>query len=418
MSDGVEAAAAADDAPPLMLREGLPAVIESADDLGLAVERVTTGHGPVAVDAERASGYRYSQRAYLIQLRRAGSGTLLIDPAAFGPVPNQSMLSVAQAAGDAEWVIHAASQDLTCLAEVGITPRRIFDTELAGRLLNLPRVGLAVLVEQLMGYSMRKEHSAVDWSRRPLKESWLVYAALDVELLLELRDVLEQRLREADKWEWAEQEFAALVGAFPMPPRAEPWRRTSGIHRVRGRRGLAVVRAVWEERDRIARDRDISSSRILRDDAIVGLALAGRISRSAMLELPAFSHGRGRRFVREFHAAATTALDLPEAALPTVGALHDGPPPARSWASRFPVEAARLARCRAAVVELAATLDVPQENLLAPDVVRQLAWRPPTPPDTDSVAAALAASGARPWQVAHTAERLTRELADLPSGSY
>ncbi len=198
----------------------------------------------MALDAERASGYRYSQRAYLVQLRRGGAGTALIDPL---PLPDLKALDAAIA--EAEWVLHAASQDLPCLAELGLRPRRLFDTELAARLAGFERVGLAALTEQLLGFSLEKHHSAADWSSRPLPESWLTYAALDVELLTDLRDALDAELTRQGKSEWAAEEFAALVrtGARPPRVRAEPWRRTSGIHRVRGRAGagpgpLAVVR--------------------------------------------------------------------------------------------------------------------------------------------------------------------------------
>ena len=88
--------------------------------------------------------------------------------------------TLAAALEGTQWILHAASQDLPCLAEVNLRPGSLFDTELAGRLLGYPRVGLATLVEVIMGQSMRKEHSAVDWSKRPLPKPWLEYAALDV----------------------------------------------------------------------------------------------------------------------------------------------------------------------------------------------------------------------------------------------
>ena len=84
-----------------------------------------------------------------------------------------------------------------CLAEVGLVPATLFDTELAGRLAGLPRVGLGPMVEQLLGLSLEKGHGAADWSRRPLPEDWLVYAALDVEVLVALRDVLAEMLAAA-----------------------------------------------------------------------------------------------------------------------------------------------------------------------------------------------------------------------------
>src|SRR5690606_37661080 len=199
-----EAGAGPPAVPLLEPREGVPAV--------------------VAVDAERASGYRYGQRAYLIQMRRAGAGTALIDPIA---CPDLSGLDAALA--DTEMVLHAANQDLPCLAEVGLVPRRLFDTELAGRLLGYPRVGLGSMVENVLGYVLEKGHSAADWSTRPLPEDWLRYAALDVELLIELRDALEEELEAAGKLEWAREEFDAILATPPKPPRPDPWRRTSGI---------------------------------------------------------------------------------------------------------------------------------------------------------------------------------------------
>lgn len=400
-------------APALLeLRDGLPTVVASPHGLDESVGVFAAGRGPVAVDAERASGHRYSQRAYLVQLRREGVGTSLIDPVPFGEVPNQALKPLADAIADAEWIIHAASQDLPCLAQLGMRPVHLFDTELAGRLLGYPRVGLAVLVEELLGFRMRKEHSAVDWSRRPLPESWLLYAALDVEVLIELRDVLVAQLEGAGKAEWAAQEFAAWAAMTATPPREEPWRRTSGIHRVRGRRGLALVRSMWELRDELAQRRDISSSRILPDSAIVDAATAAPPSRNALSRLPSFATRGAQRYLRDFAAAIARGLDLNENELPALAPRLNGPPPPRAWAEKDPVAAARLQRCRAAITEIAEQLDLPQENLLAPDVVRRLAWSPPEPCDVHIVSAALTELGARPWQIQLTAPVLADAILD------
>ena len=151
--------------PLLALRDGLTDVVDSRASLDQVIDAFRSGSGPIAIDAERASGYRYSQRAYLIQIRREGSGTSLVDPIAF-----EDLDELNDAFGPAEWILHAASQDLACLREVGLAPTTLFDTELAARLLGYPRVGLATLVETILGHSMRKEHSAVDWSQRPLPQ--------------------------------------------------------------------------------------------------------------------------------------------------------------------------------------------------------------------------------------------------------
>jgi len=403
------AAPAVDGAAPVLLvepREGVPQPVTTEVELAAAIARLAAGTGPVAVDAERASGYRYGQRAYLVQLRRRGAGTVLVDPV---PLPDLSGLG--GALEDTEWVLHAASQDLPCLAEVGMRPAVLFDTELAGRLLGYEKVGLGAMVERLLGLTLEKGHSAADWSTRPLPRSWLAYAALDVEVLVELRDLLEVELAAGGKLDWAREEFAAVAAAPPPPPRAEPWRRTSGIHRVRGRRALAAVRSLWETRDALARQRDIAPGRVLPDSAIVAAAVADPASAEDLARLPVFSGRQQLRLLRRWYGAVAEARRLPDAELPLTAVPSDAPPPANRWADRDPDAAARLAAARAALGALSQRHTVPMENLLAPDLVRRLAWQPPADRSTGSVAAALAAGGARPWQVGLAAGPLAVALA-------
>lgn len=367
-----------------------------ADEAALAavVAAFAAGTGPVAVDAERASGYRYGQRAYLIQLRRAGAGTALIDPAA---CPDLSALG--EALADAEWVVHAASQDLPCLAEVGMKPRQLFDTELAGRIAGFPRVGLGPMTESVLGYTLAKEHSAVDWSTRPLPEPWLRYAALDVEVLVELRDALEQELDGQGKLGWALEEFAAIAAAPRPAPRVDPWRRTSGLHKVRRRRQLAAVRDLWQTRDKIAQERDVSPGRVLSDAAIVSAALAMPLNVPALQAVQGFGPRVHRRQLEQWMASLERARAIPEAQLPPATAPHEGPPPPRAWAEKDPVAAARLSAARAAVSELAEQHHLPAENLITPELVRRVSWEPPAEATAATVAGALRALGARRWQV-------------------
>ncbi|QSB17171.1 ribonuclease D [Natronosporangium hydrolyticum] len=385
-------------------RDGTPEPVTTPADLDTAIDALAGGVGPVAVDAERASGYRYSQRAYLVQLRRAGAGTVLIDP-----LPFADLRELSERIGDAEWVLHAASQDLPCLAELELRPQRLFDTELAARLAGFERVGLAALTEQLLGYTLDKHHSAADWSTRPLPETWLAYAALDVELLVPLRDLLAAELDRQGKAGWAEQEFAALAasGAAPPRPRPDPWRRTSGIHRVRGQRALARVRALWYARDAIAARRDAAPGRVLPDSAIVAAADIDPPDERALLAIPGFGGRSVRRLARTWLAALTEARELPADQLPTPPP-QEGPPPPHRWAERDPAAAARLGRCRQVVTEVAAANALPPENLISPDHIRRLAWRPPEELSLAAVSAALAGYGARSWQ----AELLAADLAE------
>jgi len=384
----------------------MPPLIVTGEALASAARALAAGEGPVAVDAERASGFRYGHRAFLVQLRRQGAGTVLIDPVAC-----PDLAGIDSALAGTEAVLHAASQDLPCLTELGYRPRSLFDTELAGRLLGYPRVGLGTLVESVLGLSLEKSHSAADWSTRPLPEEWLRYAALDVEVLVELRDILAQQLQEQGKAEWARQEFAAVLAAEPPGPRPEPWRRTSGIHRVRNRRGLAIVRELWLERDKIARRRDMSPTRILVDVAIVEAARLPPGEPDDLGKIAGFSSRSARRHTAEWQRAVRRARAQPERSLPQASALpSDGPPPAHRWQERDPQAAKRLTAVRAVVAALADSNGLPAENLLAPDAVRRLAWLPPEPVSPEAVGADLAGYGARPWQVEITALPMARAL--------
>ncbi|WP_329284135.1 ribonuclease D [Streptomyces sp. NBC_00691] len=391
--------------PLLEPREGIPPVVETEDALAEVVAAFAAGRGPVAVDAERASGYRYGQRAYLVQLRREGAGTALIDP-----VGCPDLSGLGDALAGTEWILHAATQDLPCLRDIGMLPTSLFDTELAGRLAGFPRVGLGAMVESVLGYALEKGHSAVDWSTRPLPEPWLRYAALDVELLVDLRDALEKELDRQGKLDWAHQEFDAIASAPPAPPRKDPWRRTSGMHKVRRRRQMAVVRELWTARDAVAQRRDVSPGKVLSDAAIVEAALAVPVNVTALTALPGFGHRMGRRQLEQWQAAVDRARALPESELPQPGQQVAGPPPPRAWADKDPVAAARLSAARAAVSALAEELNLPQENLITPDTVRRVCWEPPSPADADSVAAALTGHGARPWQVGLVTPLLVKAL--------
>jgi ribonuclease D len=380
---------------------GLPELLAWAD-------RLSTPGGPVAIDAERASGFRYGSRAYLVQLRRPDLGTALLDPI---PLGDLSVLD--QPLSASEWVLHAANQDLPCLAEIGIRPRQLFDTELAGRLAGLPRVGLGPLVEQMLGLSLRKGHGAADWSTRPLPHDWLVYAALDVEVLVELRDAMEALLIRQGKLEWAHQEFAAIVAAPPTPPRVDPWRRTSGIHRINDRRALAIIRELWTTRDSVARRRDVAPHRILPDSAIVAAAAARPTTIGALTALPVFSGRMQRRNAELWLASIGRALAMAVDDLPVVRPAGDGPPLPAKWASRDPAAAARLQAARVGLAELSERVGTPVENLLSPDSARRLLWSPPADTGLDAVAAALTDRGARPWQGELTSPVL---LAALDAG--
>ena len=374
---------------------GVPPVLTSADEFADTARRLAGGTGPIAVDTERASGYRYSQRAYLIQLKRTGAGSFLLDPT----LDPEALTPVIDVLTGPEWVLHAADQDLPCLREVGFVCSELFDTELAGRLLGRPKVNLATMVEEFLGLGLSKGHGAADWSRRPLPHDWLVYAALDVEVLVELREATAAALTEAGKGEWAHEEFAAILNRPTPPARVDRWRRTTGIHTVKSARALAAVRELWLAREEVARRRDIAPGRILPDSAIVTAATADPATIRDLTRLPVFGGPRQSRNARTWFDALERARALPTAELPPRTPPSTGLPAYNRWDRSNPEGAERAAVIRPLLGALAEENELPPENLLAPDVVRTLCWEgvdlPATP---ESVDARLADAGARSWQ--------------------
>ena len=385
--------------PLLHPADGVPDLSTTAREIAAAAEVLAGGDGAFAVDAERASGFRYSNRAYLIQIRRARAGTVLIDPVSHGGDPLSVLRPVAEVLAEDEWILHAADQDLPCLAEVGMRPPALYDTELAGRLVGFDRVNLAAMAQRLLGVGLAKGHGAADWSKRPLPPAWLNYAALDVEVLIELRDAIAGVLAEQGKTDWAAEEFDYLrtVGQAPPPTRRDRWRRTSGIHRVRSQRGLAAVRELWTARDEIAQRRDIAPGRILPDSAIIDAATADPKTLDDLLALPIFGGRRQRR-------GAATWLAALESARANSGPAEEaeppnGPPAPVRWAKRRPEAAARLDAARAALRELSQQISVPTENLVSPDLVRRLCWDWEDVEDRAAVVDEFLTAGqARGWQ--------------------
>lgn len=387
--------------------DGVPPIVDTPEALAATRAALAGGHGPVSVDTERAHGYRYTAKAYLIQVRREGAGTHLIDPIAFeNGKPRADFSDIANDLAGVDWILHAASQDLPCLAEVRLLPTQLFDTELAARLLGLPRVNLSALMEHALGLSLAKEHSAADWSRRPIPQDWLNYAALDVERLAELRQWQIERLTEDGKLEWAMQEFAHLTehADDPPTPRADPWRRTTGLHTLRSLVGLAVARELWLAREGLARAEDRAPGRVLPDRNIIEVARVFEAAREQSIDrawlraVPGFNKRGALRHEQHWLAAVRRAAQLPKAELPARHLIPDGPPQPRAWERRWPDSFARFNRVRPALIELAESLRLPVENLLSPDHLRRLLWDSPATMDAAEADRRLAELGARAWQ--------------------
>jgi ribonuclease D len=388
-------------------------LIETPDQLTNAVRVLENAFGPIAIDAERASGFKYSQRAYLLQIKAEGSDILLIDPTSDDQlVESKAFNDLRAVLSNHEWILHSATQDIPCLEELGLKPKSIFDTELAGRLVGEPKVGLGSLVESRLGIGLAKEHSAADWSTRPLPESWLNYAALDVELLHELRLSLQELLEDQGKTSWAKQEFEALLSFKPKPQKMDRWRGITGLSKVSDQLSLEIARQLWVSREELAIKMDLSPGRLIPDSAILAAAVAKTRTKPELASLRSFT-GRASRSYLDYWWQAIQSAQKATSLPPVKAERTDLIPNHRNWAAKFPEADRRLRHARTALTEISAANNLPLENLLTPDILRQICFAPPEPADLESVGQFLTTLGARRWQVDLTAESITESINRL-----
>jgi len=384
-----------------------------------AVSELMSGSGPIAIDAERASGFRYSQRAYLVQLKNSSSDIFLLDPMQLSEtMESKPFAELRSFLRDQEWILHAATQDLGCLAELGLTPGAIFDTELAARLAGQPRVGLGSLTESLMKMRLAKEHSAADWSTRPLPESWLNYAALDVDVLHELKGAVGDLLSAQQKSQWAKEEFDALLTFRPKPQREDRWRGVTGASKLADRLSLEIVRRLWHARESLAIKLDVAPGRLIPDSAISAAAAAKPKSKSELASLKTFSGRASRSYLAlwwDAIAESYRTTDLPALRPERQEAI----PNHRNWASKFPEADLRLRLAKSELVKISEQYKLPLENLLTPDLLRQVSFNPPKNFESDEIASALRSLGARSWQTQLVsqaiAEAFIRSLKPQPN---
>lgn len=387
--------------------------VDTCEKLARAVETLRRCSGPFGLDAERASGFKYSQRAYLIQIHRKNSPIYLIDPIAITQEGGlESFEELAAVLSEDEWILHAASQDIPCLRELGIKPKSLFDTELGSRIAGLARVGLGAVTEHFLKMKLAKEHSAVDWSIRPLHDDWLNYAALDVDVLLELRAGVSSLLDQQGKASWAAEEFANIAAMQPREPKADRWRGMTGMHEIKEPRSLAIARELWLARETLAEKLDVSPGRLIPDSSIVGLAAKPVKSKPELAASKTFSGRASRTYLDLWWQAlneGANTRDLPPARLPQTGI-----PNHRTWATRFPEADQRLKNVKPVMAEISEKLQIPLENILTPDYLRQLCFEPPQEITEDSVADFLTRLGARQWQVEQVSGLLAKALLSKP----
>jgi ribonuclease D len=355
------------------------------------IKHLAKDSGSISIDAERASGFRYSQRAYLIQLSLRDQEIFMVDPIILNEVAEGWNTALAAELNNRTWILHAATQDLPCLQELGFIPKAIIDTELGSRLAGFERVGLGSLAAELLDVELAKEHSAADWSLRPLTEAMLDYGALDVDILHELWDAVESALKEQNKLSWAQEEFDHLLSFKPKAQLAEPWRSLPGLSKIKDEQKLKIAASLWLTRDQIARDEDLAPGRLIPDRSIMAAVEQKPRSKRELASNKLFQGRASRTRLDDWWGAIERSTEVSIEENPERG---NGIPNHRSWEKRFPAAHIRLNAVRPLMVELAAELKLPIENLLTPDYLRRAMFEP-----RENLAEQLTELGARKWQV-------------------
>ena len=385
--------------------DGTPKVLLSPREFHAAADRLAAGTGPFAIDTERASAYRYDDRAFLVQIRREGAGTFLLAPehhrtelrAALAPVLNGQ-----------EWVVHAAPSDLPCLAWLGLYPGRLFDTELAARFAGFAHPNLAAMVLELFDVQLEKGYGDSDWSETPIPRSWRNYAALDVELLNELAVTLRDILAEEEKLDWAYEEFEKIVDDHARITGPEPrsWRDLKGVSSLRSGEQLAVARELWQRRESIARTQDVAPNRVLPHRVLVDIARRVPRSPREINQIKGFPRRRGGATLRWFDAVET-ALASPRQQWPKV-LRSPRPVPSKSVFSReFPELWQLYTEIRSDFEDLGDELGMSYELILKPSLLRMAVWAACGPEggvageitDASDIPDFLRSQGAREWQI-------------------
>jgi ribonuclease D len=238
-----------------------------------ALKKLTTHLAPtqvLALDTEASSFHRYTERVCLIQLSNRDH-TWLVDPLS---VENLDDLGILLADPAMEVVIHDADYDLRILAKHHkIRVSNIFDTLVAAELVNEPEIGLAALLKKYKGLQIDKKFQKADWSKRPLPQDMLDYAAGDTSDLIELRDILKDQLIAKGRWTWAEEEFALLTDMpYNTPAKVEPaFIRMKGAKTLKPAQ-LAVLREVHAWREKIAERMDRAPFMVVGNNTLLAIA--------------------------------------------------------------------------------------------------------------------------------------------------
>lgn len=380
-----------------------------------AADALAAGRGPFAIDTERASAFRYDDRAFLVQIARRDAGIFLIAPEHYREDAERILAPVVS---DTEWILHAAPEDLPSLAELGLTPGTLFDTALAGRIAGFDKPNLGAMVEEFCGITLEKSHGREDWSREPLPADWLRYAADDVAYLADLAEAQAEYLDAHGKLGIAEQEFEHIVernAAGDYEPN-HSWEDLKGLSALKHPTSRAIARGFWEERELIAASQDIAPSSVLPHKVIIEVAKQRPASARELAAVHGFP-ARRKGAVAKWFGVLREVYEHPLIDERSPSPVDPSKPPGKSsWKNRFPESWDVLQAARRTLIELGEEVNIPPEIVLTPATLRAVVWELTGAPtgvgaSEKDVQTLLRHHGAREWQVELAAPAIARACA-------
>ncbi|HEX4296967.1 MAG TPA: ribonuclease D, partial [Devosia sp.] len=280
----------------------------------------------VTVDTEFLRETTYWPKLCLLQAATPEEA-VLVDPLAdglslqpfFELLSNESVVKV----------FHAARQDIEIFVKLtGKVPQNIFDTQVAASVCGFgDSVSYDNLVRAVTGVELDKSSRFTDWSHRPLTEKQRLYALADVTHLRDIYRKLVEQVTETHRWDWVEDELGVLrsIDTYVVKPE-NAWERFKT--KLSKPRDIAALMALAAWRERRAQDSDQPRSRVLKDDALIELAMQRPTSPEGFDKLRAVQRGYGRSAAAgEVVGLIRTVEALPKAELPPAAERYRGPSP-------------------------------------------------------------------------------------------
>lgn len=289
----------------------LPSILVSTEEIVELSERLADC-SVIAVDLEADSMHNYQEKVCLLQLSTLDE-TVLIDPLAGADL---SALKAILANPARRKIFHAADYDIRCLArDFDIEIRGLFDTMISCQFLGEERFGLADVLKKYFAVELDKQFQRADWSRRPLTEGMIRYAAADTAYLHRLFDLLERKLIDKGRLEWVLEEFSLLEKVRFTVHEGPEFLRFRGAGTLT-RRQLAALEALLQWRDGEARRRDCPLYKVLGNKTLLEIAQVMPTERQQMSAINGLPARLLERYAGALLQAVRRSLELPEGELP------------------------------------------------------------------------------------------------------